>query len=120
MSENLPFISVIIAAFNTRPLFKCVNYYIQYDIQKQIFLNIKDVTSKKIPIMHKIGWTIDIDTYLTQNPDYLKDISNPQKKLLFLIDLQSKAHPSGVGLPIDMIKMTKDGWSWIIKNMECQ
>lgn len=119
-SENLPFISLIIAAYNNGPLFKCVNYYIHYDKQKHIFLNFKDVTSKKIPIMHMIGWTIDIDSYLIQNPNYLKDLSNLQEKLLFLIDLESKAHPYEVGLPIDMIKMTKDGWFWILRNTECQ
>lgn len=119
-SKNLPFISVILTAFNERPLFKCINYYIRYNEHKQIFLDIKDVTSKSIPIMHMIGWTIDIDEYLAQHPDYLKDINDLEKKLPFLIDLESKARPSEVGPPINMIKMTNGGWSWIIRNEECQ
>lgn len=119
--EKLPFISVIITAFvNDQPSFNCVNYYLQYDSQNNLRLEIRDVTSKTIPIIHQIGWTIDIDTFLLQNPDYFKDIGNLQEKLSFLISLEAKAHPSEVGLPIDMIKMTKDGWFWVIRNKECQ
>ena len=76
------------------------------------------LTSDIIPRYMIQGHKNAIDDYLANNPSFGNKIFD-EKGVNELIELQIKELPLKVGLPIDIVVLTSEGYHWIQKKGQC-
>jgi len=68
----------------------------------------------------RLGLFESILKHHSENPHYLMDSIDMKNKLEFLIGLEIKAHPSDVGLPIDVLEINRDNtYKWLSEDRKC-
>jgi hypothetical protein len=120
MSTSGQFVSLLLGSFeNGKPVSAFINFKIQSD-QNGGFEIVDTFSCKaETPRFLNIGKSEAFNFAVNSNGVFSKQFKSYVELLNGLVQLQSTLTPNDVGMPADIIEITKDKITWVQKNQKC-